>query len=428
VLLNLRHQRPVGQGFFHTGSVSAGERSPLTYVYDCGAMKKYASARDREIAHYLQERAGDRSLDLLFLSHIHFDHISGVQMLLDTSSGVQVETIVLPLLDVQDRLISYARAVAEEPAVAGDEFYQTLVINPSDALSRFNPRRMIFVRRADDWGAPGSRGPGEPFEDGPDVRDLRADRWKLIGRGRLERSPQNLRKSDGDDPAQVMALIDDTLAFAVVSDSGAEWILAPFVDPTVVEKRDLFMKTLADARSVSVTDLELWLSTTSNVKTLIETGLGELRAAYRAIQPDFNVTSLCLYSGPLSNQPTRKRYHHTHFGRWTSSGESTRIAWLGTGDAALLPQYRSRALLNHFGLLLDEVGTLALPHHGSDHNHNPNLLETIDPHFFIASADKYSNWRHPGTGVVQTVASMGRFLSVVTSDERSRVTEVAVLE
>jgi len=419
VLLNLRHQRPVGQGFFHTGSVSAGERSPLTYVYDCGAMKKYASARDREITRYLQERTGDRSLDLLFLSHIHFDHISGVHTLLDTSSGVQVETIVLPLLDVQDRLISYARAVAEEPAVAGDEFYQTLVINPSDALSRFNPRRMIFVRPTGDWGAPGSRGPGEPLERGPDRSDLRADRWKLIGTGEIAEPPVGLMKSDGGAPAQVTALIDDSLAFAALPSSGVEWGLAPFVDPTVGEKRDLFMKTLAHARSVSITDLERWLSTTSNVKTLIETGLDELRAAYRAIQPDFNVTSLCLYSGPLGNQPNHRRYHHITFGGWHANRNSRRVAWLGTGDAALLPQSRSLALQNHYGLLLNEVSTLTLPHHGSDHNHNPNLLEAIGADFFVASADRYSNWRHPGTGVVQTVASMGRFVAVVTSDEQS---------
>tara|TARA_R110002124_G_scaffold91127_1_gene232056 strand:+ start:354 stop:623 length:270 start_codon:yes stop_codon:yes gene_type:complete len=40
-LINRRHQRVVGQGFFHTAKLEAEDGRKLRYVYDCGAMKKY---------------------------------------------------------------------------------------------------------------------------------------------------------------------------------------------------------------------------------------------------------------------------------------------------------------------------------------------------------------------------------------------------
>ncbi len=38
-LINRRHQRAVGQGFFHTAELEAEDGRKLRYVYDCGAMK-----------------------------------------------------------------------------------------------------------------------------------------------------------------------------------------------------------------------------------------------------------------------------------------------------------------------------------------------------------------------------------------------------
>jgi beta-lactamase superfamily II metal-dependent hydrolase len=88
---------------------------------------------------------------------------------------------------------------------------------------------------------------------------------------------------------------------------------------------------------------------------------------------------------------------------------------------------RRNTFFKHYGSLLNEVVTLTLPHHGSDHNFDAALPDRIQPSFCAASADRLSSWRHPGTAVVQSVASTGRLLSVVTSNAESEVTETVVV-
>lgn len=157
--------------------------------------------------------------------------------------------------------------------------------------------------------------------------------------------------------------------------------------------------------------------------------VSDLKAAYASIQIDLNVTSMCLYSGPVPTfKPPASRYIGK-FGVWTVSGpDKLGVAWLGTGDAALADRKRRSAFFKHYGSLLNEVITLTLPHHGSEHNFDAALLDRIRPSFCVAAADRFSSWRHPGTAVVQSVASTGRFLSVVTSNVESEVTETIVMD
>lgn len=66
---------------------------------------------------------GARSmLDILFISHVHADHLNGLPQRLHATTGVAVGTIVLPYFDVVERLIGYARDATEDPATTTDVF------------------------------------------------------------------------------------------------------------------------------------------------------------------------------------------------------------------------------------------------------------------------------------------------------------------
>jgi hypothetical protein len=402
----------------------------MRYVVDCGAMTKYASKRDARIDAYLMEVGAKQPLDLLFISHAHADHLNGVERLLDKVKGLVVKTIVLPLLNVEDRLIAYARAASEDPMSADNVFYKDFVVDPISALGRFNPDRIILVE-------PGNRDDGAPFRGGPDdpgdgsgdsESQLRRNErlpWKIVGRGRMRPRVE----ATANPTAGVADMMPDTHGFLCAGTGTVPgWLLVPFVDPSVKAGAAQFMTSLAAARGQTVAALKKWLRSTANVEKLLTVHVTDLKAAYATIHIDLNVTSMCLYSGPVPTfKPPAYRYLGK-FGVWRVSGpDKPRVGWLGTGDAALADKKRRNAFFKHYGNLLNEIITLTLPHHGSERNFDTALLDRIQPSFCVAPADRFSSWRHPGTAVIQSVASSGRFLSVVTSNVESEVIEKIIV-
>jgi hypothetical protein len=390
--------------------------------------------RNERIDEHLKSVGSKSVLDVLFVSHIHFDHISGLERLLNKAKGLQVDTIVMPLINVADRLFAYARAASEEPATINDPFFRALIANPANALGRFNPRQLLFVRRGSpDSGATGLGRDGDDDPDGPreTPRVWGGERteglyWKLIGRGTWDEYDQPVLKDDGTKADTYAVIIDDTLAMmASTTDGCCDWILKPFVDPVIKSQKDLFLRELARSRGVSVSALKRWLEDTHNVSELLLNGLPDLTTAYAAVAKDFNVTSLCLYSGPKSVTSGMKMRRSER--RGSTAPRKTmrvrRVGWLATGDAALQVGTRTKAFAKHYGSHLQNTCTLTLPHHGSDHNHNAELIGRIGATIHVAAADAYSNWRHPGTKVMQCLASMGRFLWVATSSKKSEIIE-----
>ncbi|TBY07343.1 hypothetical protein [Rhizobium laguerreae] len=428
---NERKQHAVGQGFFHSAALLHGAAVKLRYVYDCGAMKKYSAALKRSIATYLTDVGGNRRLEFLFISHSHADHVSGLPVLLDAKKGMSVDTIVLPLFDVVDRLIEFAKSANDDPGVRGDQFYREFVVDPVAALSRFNPRQILLVS---------SGGPGDPdgprFDGGPEFRgpivagledEVSRSSWKLSGSGTVDVIQ--------DTETRIIARMADHVALVAspAPSSSISWLFSPYVDPAVSAKSAQFKiellkslnQGLAAGARIKKAKFQAWLDNPLNVMDLVVNKVHELVQAYNAVSADLNTTSMCLYSGPVPDEHG-DTVHYGRFGKCSVRGND-RIAWLATGDADLKSSSRRKPFLRHYRRLTSKVSTLTLPHHGSESNFDAELLTAIEPNHFVAAADKFSKWRHPGTGVLQAVASHGRFISVVTSQSASEVIEVALL-
>ena len=421
MVIHERTQHPVGQGFFHSAFV-IGERGPLHYVVDCGSMTRYAAARNARVREYIKGLRPCRELDILYITHFHVDHVSGLEELLDETRGLRVGTIVMPLLNDIDRLIAFARSYVEDRVSAETEFYRSLIANPSSAVSRFNPRRIVFVQPGrGDGGAPGSIDtPTGPFDLDLSAREDTAEAWKFTGRGKVGRYPDG--STDNIDGTGALVAPDTTAV--VISSFCGEWLLAPFVDPGISRDQTKFLQALAKERGLSLRMLKKWLEDIENLQTLLTSDVADLVTAYRAVTVDLNSTSLCLYSGPV-NGFCGESIATSGAQRWWLF--SHRVAWLGTGDAALASGKRRKAFLKHYGHLLNNVGILTLPHHGSETNFHDELLTKIRPRLTVAAADKYSTWRHPGAHVVQSVCSHGSAVHVVTSKLPSSLREYVKL-
>jgi hypothetical protein len=157
---------------------------------------------------------------------------------------------------------------------------------------------------------------------------------------------------------------------------------------------------------------------------LIVNEVDTLKAAYGLVASNLNVTSMCVYSGPGDLHDTRGyRRLIPRYGEHCLACCNVTGGWLGTGDAALKEKLRLDPFLKHYGSLLDRVATLTMPHHGSDGNFHPDLLDGVNPTYCVTAAAKFKDWRHPGTSVVQSVASRGIPLLVATADDRSAIDE-----
>jgi hypothetical protein len=361
--------------------------------------------------------------------------VNGVPALLAKRLGLQVDTIVMPLIDDIERLIVFARALETEAAAAAESggFYRDLVIDPVRALMRFAPRQIIVVRRS----APGGDGApdgGEPV--GPEGGDLPSDgrgdfsgdgnlRWKLVGRGRVDRRDDANKRATASKPA--VYEIDDTIAIRVAAGAGPAWVLAPYIDPAF-QQRAAFLRALALELRMTPRALGAALSDAEQRRVLVIEKTKELRRAYAAIAKDLNLTSMSLLSGPVRGHIFGVGRGHSIWGPWWPRelywhhdgppGEG-RASWLGTGDADLAKAARRRAFLRHYRRYLRRVLTLTMPHHGSERNFHPDLLKQVGPALCIAAADVYRDWRHPATSVVQAVASAGLPFRLVTASEKT---------
>ena len=401
MIFNKRTQQPVGQGGFHTAEVWTGSNGldgPLRYVYDCGSTSRYTSAREREIDSYIATIGVGSTLHLLFLSHVHADHVNGVARLLHRKTGVRARSIVLPLLNVVERLIAFARTAEADPVAADDPFYQSFTVRPAAALAQFGPNQILFVERGsgDSAALPTEGGGGPPPGDGPLVFDPDASgnkeepSWKLIGyeANRVYEESVEVPASEGEERVR-KAIIRDTSSFVIAdrSSSGTRvWILSPFVDPAIEASAMSFLRNLAINLKISTAVLAKNLRSPIWIERLLRRGRDELKYAYKMIAPDLNITSMCLYSGPAQQSPQGS---HTNcgFGSWyLDLQEPSPISWLATGDADLKNYGRRGAMMAHYKRC-GAVHTFVLPHHGSDHNFHVELLAAFQPSVCICAAD-----------------------------------------
>lgn len=431
MIVHRRHQYAVGQGCFHAGLVALVADKDvelpnvpiaahgIRYVYDCGALGPYAGVRDARVDAYIDDSGAER-IDLLFISHLHEDHVSGLERLTHAVSGCPVDTVVLPLLGPIDRLISLARSADANPSL-DNPFLDRLVVDPLEALRALRPRQIVVVRRGGEGGA--AEGPDRapdgdgPF--GPAERGEGSGKWRLIGRGRCVRRSSDQSENLAHD-AQVFEA-DDTLGFSISVEGALDaWLLQPYVDPEVGARRAAFITKCAELFGLSEDEFEAAAADPVWLMQTVKQDKATLAEAYASIA-SLNVTSLCLLSAPMDAATTGAAT--CQVGQSETWAITDRLGWLGTGDADLKTQSRRKAFLDHYSARFDQCRSWLLPHHGSERNFDPELVRRLRPELSIACAAPFAKWRHPGTSVVQAICDEGHWIWVVGAQIRSEVAE-----
>jgi len=120
----------VGQGLFYSGKIN-----DFNFVYDCGS--KPVKELKKVIDIYKVENLKDNMIDVLVLSHFDYDHISGLDYLLD---NVKVEYAIIPYYSPQEKLI----LAFKHPQ--SSETYFDFLFSPVNFLFERGVKNVILVR------------------------------------------------------------------------------------------------------------------------------------------------------------------------------------------------------------------------------------------------------------------------------------------
>ena len=87
---------PIGQGAFYTETISDDKgKAFFNVVYDCGSETGKPKVIESYLDKYYQNSKPKRKIDLVFISHLHNDHINGLNKLFDLTD---VKCLILPQL------------------------------------------------------------------------------------------------------------------------------------------------------------------------------------------------------------------------------------------------------------------------------------------------------------------------------------------
>lgn len=353
----------VGQGAFYTEVFSNGEDKTFTVVYDCGTETATTDLKipmEQQIDDF---KKGINQIDLLFISHFHKDHISGLDRLLD---GITVCKTIIPMLPEEVVILARVQNLLHyrQDALATDHIITELYLS-KETPSRFG--QVVVI---------------EPF----DFSDYR-ENTTFKGNGNRERN-----------------------ARPIIGIEEKYWEYIPFNSVACKDPRAIdFCNGLKQIPEAFDANGEL------NTTKIIRGCRKKVRALYQSVMKNQDDN---LYTLAVESRPVKDAFPDSH------ANAFRRAHCLYTGDLDLNVNDNG-VLLGRFKSLLDypQIGTLQVPHHGSRHNWTEEFLKGKPRHFFISSGST-NTYHHPDYWITQKIKKQGNRLAVINEDDKSEMKQV----
>jgi hypothetical protein len=345
-------------------------------------------------------------VEILFLSHLHIDHVNLVEILLQAR---RPNHVVLPLLSNKDKIdLTIWNAMTSKP----NRFTGQAIWNPTEV---FGENVVTLVRPATVNYPPSEADPTFTFDALPPV---------VSSGARIRR------------------------------DNRSKWVFVPFNFQS--DKRSSILGSLLSEASIQINSADefnaIWNDPFQKRK-LIE--------IYKKLPGNLNANSMTLYSGPEGlNHPWDDHYLHHFWDDWPfycgwdnmsrhyslsalprRIGTVLRLLWpvpvnyryLGGFLLADLPHFRPgclylgdyeakgrlkyRQLSMSYAHYWPYIGFVQIPHHGSWHNYNIEINRHA-PLVSVISAGRFNKYGHPHLKTLFCIMSNGGLPVVV--DERRR--------
>lgn len=390
----------VGQGLFYSGKINIGE-TKKRIVYDCGTFF------DKRLLQHEIDKAFSygESLDLLVISHVDQDHISGIRYLLDRVS--EVKALFMPYMEPEEMAFY---AVKYESRRRQHEDYIDTILDFEDIVSNEKIQKVIMLTDQE--------GDGDPVAaEGNGPEDIS---FKFRGNKEKQKIIDNALKKKRIQVAHY----DGALTFPrawdfrfCVQDNGRN-DRKKFHES--LEKQGLIIQSFRDLR-------EIWESAEQ---------LARLKAAYKDVHKDLNSTSkdlnstsLMLLHKPLGNDEffttvfLNECCRLSSFFPWCcawmrKSGKSLAGTTLLLGDARLRSKAACETIKNCFSDGLEDCAIALVPHHGSKKNGCRRLLQCTKSEFWVVSFGIHGRYGHPDTEVLRDFGRSWDYVHGCTREEQ----------
>jgi len=388
-----------GQGMFYHGRVA-----DFGFVFDCGSSSR-SSSFENAISRF-KSGLGNHSLDLLVISHLHADHVSGLDELL---RGIRVRYAVVPYLDPLERLFVALRNRRRE------DWYHRFLADPVSFLFERDVEKIVVIGSGNDKQRHDDRGslPPETGEEGfarqtkidddsfdmpndetteEDISHNESDWRRFLGQGRL--------------------LVKNHRGCVKISNV---WLFRFF--NYRVEKSKLTNFGSCVRKEFGIQDHDVTAATLGDI--LIDgKRRRKLAQCYKMVDRDLNNTSLIAFHGPLFRIRIRPSSRYGLRGLVFPPGAwnipEGYVGYFLTGDTDLNhPMWTDCE--SHFHNYFGRISGVLLPHHGAKKNWNRKLVDSIIsrgsyPNWYV-SAGIGNRYGHPSAEVIQDVLGFGHGLA-----------------
>ncbi len=370
---------PIGQGAFYAERFTEEEDGiNFNMVYDCGAG---IHLNGTTTGHNVVRNAfsSKDEIDILFVSHLDTDHVNEIPTLL---TSCKVKKVILPLVSRSKYILN--------------------ILNIINTNGQYD----IIIKILDDKESFFNQGNFNQGNNKPEIIEVKPS-----------------EENEERETKEIDSLKGVISSNSIIKNSKINWIYVPinynqnnleakFKDE-LKKHSDPFWHTVDLSDDKQVCDIMK-----DPMKDPKKNRRAQLKKIYKKVC-DINLCSLVVYSGPLDKRLWQIKslvYGGVKTVTFPNKDVKDKPACIFTGDSDL----KNMKIKNEFASYYSHVGTIQVPHHGSEDNHDISQYDkkTICP--ISVGENKYG---HPSPYVIGDLTHNKCQVFCVTSDSNHRLTE-----
>jgi len=353
---------PIGHGAFYT-EVYKSKNGVVNVVYDCGTQHRI-NKDNKAIVKAAFDK--DSTIDILFISHYHSDH---VKLIGELKSNFMIKMVIMPYLSDIEKIFIYSCLNGYK-----SEILSSILLSPQ--LYFGEETKLITVT------------PSEP--------NIVSNMFQEIPPNSLD----ELRTGDS-----LISGASYTLSAL------KEWEYIPFYPSIPQDDLNTFKSEVENAFGDTCANLIKNVALIKDKKTI-----SIMRELYESIKSNINLTSLLLFSGPI-NKDARYSCSIVSMGAYKCIIE--KLGCIYTGDSTLSQELFDKAFGNNVS---SRISIQQVPHHGSAKNskgyqHVPGVI-------YFASVPNMKNQTHPADTLIVDIQRQGGILHLVTQKTQTKLVQM----